>query len=56
MMAALNGQNDISIGNLIITAGILDAAVLIHPVSAAGFNEIHFITMLIFAFMLLLFA
>ncbi|MBB1383451.1 sodium:calcium antiporter, partial [Shewanella sp. SR41-2] len=61
VMAALKGQSDIAIGNVVGSnifnvLGILGATALIHPVSAAGFNEIDFIAMLIFAFMVLPFA
>lgn len=61
VMAALKGQSDIAIGNVVGSnifnvLGILGATALIHPVSAAGFNEVDFIAMLIFAFMVLPFA
>ena len=61
VMAALKGQSDIAIGNVVGSnifnvLGILGATALIYPVSAAGFNEIDFIAMLIFAFMVLPFA
>lgn len=61
VMAALKGQSDIAIGNVVGSnifniLGILGATAIIHPVSAAGFNEIDFIAMLIFAFMVLPFA
>jgi len=61
VMAALKGQSDIAIGNVVGSnifnvLGILGATALIHPVSAAGFNQIDFIAMVIFAFMVLPFA
>ncbi|GGP43534.1 calcium/sodium antiporter [Shewanella saliphila] len=61
VMAALKGQSDIAIGNVVGSnifnvLGILGATALIHPVSAAGFNEVDFIAMLIFAIMVLPFA
>jgi cation:H+ antiporter len=61
VMAALKGQSDIAIGNVVGSnifnvLGILGATALIHPVSSGGFNQIDFIAMLIFAFMLLPFA
>ena len=61
IMAALKGQSDIAIGNVVGSnifniLGILGATSLIHPVSGAGFNEVDFIVMLIFAFMVLPFA
>ncbi|WP_350432391.1 calcium/sodium antiporter [Shewanella sp. H8] len=61
VMAALKGQSDIAIGNVVGSnifnvLGILGATALIHPVSAEGFNEIDFIAMIIFAIMVLPFA
>jgi len=61
VMAALKGQSDIAIGNVVGSnifnlLGILGATALIQPVSADGFNEIDFSAMLIFAFMVLPFA
>lgn len=61
VMAALKGQSDIAIGNVVGSnifnlLGILGATALIQPVSADGFNEIDFVAMLIFAFMVLPFA
>lgn len=61
VMAALKGQSDIAIGNVVGSnifnvLGILGATALIHPVSAVGFNEVDFIAMLIFAIMVLPFA
>ncbi|KVX01916.1 calcium/sodium antiporter [Shewanella frigidimarina] len=61
VMAALKGQSDIAIGNVVGSnifnvLGILGATALIHPVSAVGFNEIDFIAMLVLAFMVLPFA
>ncbi|WP_137223559.1 calcium/sodium antiporter [Shewanella sp. MEBiC00475] len=61
VMAALKGQSDIAIGNVVGSnifnvLGILGATALIHPVSAEGFNEIDFIAMVIFAIMVLPFA
>jgi cation:H+ antiporter len=61
VMAALKGQSDIAIGNVVGSnifnvLGILGATALIHPVSAEGFNQIDFIAMLIFAIMVLPFA
>jgi len=61
VMAALKGQSDIAIGNVVGSnifnlLGILGATALIHPVSALGFNEIDFISMIIFALLVLPFA
>jgi cation:H+ antiporter len=61
VMAALKGQSDIAIGNVVGSnifnvLGILGATALIHPVSAEGFNEIDFIAMVVFAIMVLPFA
>lgn len=61
VMAALKGQSDIAIGNVVGSnifnlLGILGATALIHPVSAIGFNEIDFISMIIFAILVLPFA
>ncbi|QIR13310.1 calcium/sodium antiporter [Shewanella aestuarii] len=61
VIAALKGQSDIAIGNVVGSnlfniLGILGATALIHPVSAEGFNDIDFIVMLILAFMVLPFA
>ena len=61
VMAALKGQSDIAIGNVVGSnifnlLGILGATALIHPVSALGFNVIDFISMIIFALLVLPFA
>jgi cation:H+ antiporter len=61
VMAALKGQSDIAIGNVVGSnifnlLGILGATALIHPVSAIGFNEIDFISMIAFAMLVLPFA
>jgi cation:H+ antiporter len=61
VMAALKGQSDIAIGNVVGSnifnvLGILGATALIHPVSADGFNNIDFISMIVFAVLVLPFA
>jgi cation:H+ antiporter len=61
VVAALKGQSDIAIGNVVGSnifniLGILGATALIQPVSALGFNDSDFAAMLIFAILILPFA
>ncbi|QDF65796.1 calcium/sodium antiporter [Shewanella sp. SNU WT4] len=61
VLAALKGQSDIAIGNIVGSnifniLGILGITVLISPISSAGFQSLDFIVMLALAAILLPFA
>ena len=58
MVAAIKGQSDIAIGNVVGSnlfnlLGILGITALVHPVSAAGFSILDFSVMLLLAILLL---
>lgn len=61
VLAALKGQSDIAIGNVVGSnifniLGILGITAIVQPVSSLGFQPFDFIVMLVFAIMILPFA